>query len=351
MKDQKKAPELLTGQSESNSGDENEGQNARIARYSKAKKQADDFRKYIENHFSEFSELEKIELEKINLKLCGCGNYLLFRNYYTVGKVRLAKAHFCKKHLMCPLCAIRRGARGLRIYLEAFLYLKAQNPALTASLVTLTVKNGPDLTERLAHLKKGIQAANQRMRDARRKKASASEFCKFLGYVGSYEVKKGKGSGLWHPHCHIIVLHDRPLDQKKLSEEWLSIMGDSFVVDISPLQHPEDPAHDFVEVFKYALKFSSMHPKEVIDAYFQLTSKRLIFNGGLMRGLKIPENLTDDLIADLPYIELMYRYTDAGYSLTEYRHQGAAERTETPEEATLAPGAVVVTGIDLRSSV
>lgn len=317
MHDQKKAPGLLSGETESKSGDEIEGQNARIARYSKAKKQAEVHRQFIEEKIENYPPKQKAELLGINEKLCACGNYLLFRHYYTVGKVSLAKAHFCKKHLVCPLCAIRRGAKGLRAYLEAFLYLKGQNKALTASLVTLTVKNGPDLLERFQHLQTGIKKANQRMRNARRRKADSGEFKKFLGYVGAYEVKKGKGSKLWHPHCHMIVLHDQPLDQCKLSEEWRDIMGDSFVVDISPLRNPEDPAKDFCEVFKYAVKFSSMETAELIEAYFILAGRRLIFSGGLFRGVEIPEDLTDDLIDDLPYIELMYRYTEAGYSLTE----------------------------------
>lgn len=317
MNDQKKAPKLTSDQTEVNSGDQIEGQNARIARYSKAKKQADVHRQYIENHCDEYPPKQKAELIGINEKLCACGNYLLFHHYYTINQVRLAKAHFCKKHLVCPLCAIRRGAKGVRVHLEAFMYLKTQNPALTASLVTLTVKNGSDLLERFQHLQTGIKKANKRMRNARHRKKCPGEFSKFLGYVGSYEIKKGKGSKLWHPHCHMIVLHDRPLDQKKLSEEWLEIMGDSFVVDITPLQHPEDPAADFCEVFKYAVKFSSMKTDELFEAYFTLAGKRLIFSGGLFRGVEIPEDLTDDLPEDLPYIELMYRYTEAGYSLTE----------------------------------
>jgi len=317
MNDQKKAPELTSRETSVNSGDEIEGQNARISRYSKAKKKADEHRQYIENHCDEYPPKQKADLIGINEKLCACGNYLLFHHYYTVGKVRLAKAHFCKKHLVCPLCAIRRGAKGVRVHLEAFLHLKSLNPALTASLVTLTVKNGPDLLERFQHLQTGIKKANKRMRNARHRKKCPGEFSKFLGYVGSYEIKKGKGSKLWHPHCHMIVLHDRPLDQKALSQEWLDIMGDSFVVDISPLLHPEDPAADFCEVFKYAVKFSSMMPAELFEAYFILSGKRLIFSGGLFRGVEIPEDLTDDLIKDLPYLELMYRYTEAGYSLTE----------------------------------
>jgi len=319
MKDQKKAPDLLSGETESKSGDEIEGQSARITRYSKAKRQADSHRQYIEEHLSEYQEREAAELVSVNHKLCSCGNYLLFRHYYTVGKVRLAKAHFCKKHLVCPLCAIRRGARSVRVYLERFMYLRTVYKGLTASLVTITVKNGPDLMERLGHLQNGIKKANQRIRNFKRGRGKTSVFRLFLGYVGSYEIKRGKRSKLWHPHCHMIVLHDQAIDPQELSREWLQITGDSFIVDVSPIQNPDDPAADFCEVFKYAVKFTSMETADLIHAYFKLSGKNLVFSGGLLRGLKVPEDLTDDLIEDLPYIELMYRYTEAGYSLTEVK--------------------------------
>jgi len=317
MKDQKKAPERTSRETEVLSGDEIEGQSARITRYSKAKSQADAHRQFIENHINDYQGRERNELISVNEKLCSCGNYLLFHHYYTVGKVRLAKAHFCKKHLVCPLCAIRRGARSVRVYLERFMYLQTIHKGLTASLVTITVKNGPDLMERLTHLQKGIKRANQRIRDFKRGKGKTSVFRLFLGYVGSYEIKRGKRSKLWHPHCHMIVLHDQAIDPGELSREWLKITGDSFIVDVSPLQNPEDPAADFCEVFKYAVKFSSMETGDLLHAYFKLSGKNLVFSGGLLRGLKVPEDLTDDLLEDLPYLELMYRYTEAGYSLTE----------------------------------
>ncbi|MCP4058787.1 MAG: hypothetical protein GY738_16030, partial [Pseudoalteromonas sp.] len=44
---------------------------------------------------------------------------------------------------------------------------------------------------------------------------------------------------------------------------------------------------------------------------------------GCFWGVKIPEKMTDDLLEDLPYIELFYKYTKAGYSL-----QSATPKTE-----------------------
>jgi hypothetical protein len=47
-----------------------------------------------------------------------CGDYLAFRHYFTIDKVRLHGASFCMKHLLCPLCAIRRGSKALKAYLD-----------------------------------------------------------------------------------------------------------------------------------------------------------------------------------------------------------------------------------------
>lgn len=322
MVDQKTTPSRLSGETESLPGAKIEGHSARIERYSKAKNQAENHRLYIEENIGNYAGKDQAALRRLNESLCSCGNYLLFHNYYTIGETRLVKAHFCKKHLACPLCAIRRGAKYLRTYLERFEYLKGQNSALKASLVTLTVKNGPDLLERFEHLKAGVKKANQRMRDARRGKTFSGEFRKILGYVGSYEVKKGQNSGEWHPHVHMIVLHEEDFCFESLSHEWLNITGDSFIVDIQPFF--SDPVKGFCEVFKYALKFSSMTGADLMEAYLKLSGKNLVFSGGLFRGLKVPKELTDDVIEDLPYIEMMYRYGAAGYSLTEYKKVPAA---------------------------
>ena len=94
--------------------------------------------------------------------LSNCGNYLQFRHYYTVDKVRLHAANLCRKHLLCPLCAIRRGSKALSAYLDRFAAIKADNPALRPFFVTFTVKNGPDLYERFLHLRQSMQRMNKR---------------------------------------------------------------------------------------------------------------------------------------------------------------------------------------------
>ena len=89
---------------------------------------------------------------KAATKLKGCGQFLLFRNYYTINQIKLEKAHYCAQHLLCPMCAGVRAARSMKRYLDRIQELMRQNPRLKPVLITFTVKNGEDLTSALITL-------------------------------------------------------------------------------------------------------------------------------------------------------------------------------------------------------
>jgi hypothetical protein len=264
-------------------------------------------------------------LRKIRPRVAACGDYLSFRDYYTVGKVRLHAANFCKIHQICPLCAIRRGSKSLEAYLSRLAIIQAKNPGLKLSMLTVTVKNGDDLAERFGHLKNSLKRLLERRRKALAgARGWHSEFSKIAGLVGSIEVTKdgaldGSSSG-WHPHAHMMILHWERFDYAELQAEWKKITGDSHVLNVTAAQHPDDPAQDFLEVFKYALKFSDLTPAENLHAYEVMRAHRLLFSAGLFWGVEVPETLTDEPLDDLPYIELLYQYLPgSGYSLAEHR--------------------------------
>jgi hypothetical protein len=311
-----------------NSSKENPPETALTGEVSRGSKESDSFPKRVNRYSTArahardqggFMLQNYPELEKIAKKIGLCGEWLLFRHYFTVDKYRLMGGYFCKQHLLCALCALRRGAKALKAYLDRFNAIMAANPGLRASMITLTVKNGEDLAERFEHLRAGVQRLNQRRKDAKRARGFRSEWAKIYGLVGTYEVKTGKNSGLWHPHTHMICLHKEEISKEALADEWFEITGDSHQVDVQQLRHPEDPAQDFVEVFKYAIKFSTMESENVVHAWKILKRKRLMFSAGLFRGVQVPEELTDEPIDGLPYVELLYKYLPgAGYSLSHY---------------------------------
>jgi hypothetical protein len=275
----------------------------RIDRYGKAKKGALDVADYMETLPEHQATANRVK---------SCGDYLVFRHYFTVDRVKLHGASLCMKHLLCSLCAIRRGAKYLKAYLVRFQVIQEQNPKLLPYLVTLTVKDGPDLSERFKHLYK-----SQRELWMRKTRGRGSVLDGVAGAVWSYEVKRGEGSGLWHPHLHMIALAESIPDQAQLATEWQNITGDSFIVDVRPISQ-EDPASGFIEVFKYAVKFSEQSPADTVYAWVTLASKRLIGSSGAFIGVEVPESLLDDSegLEDLPYITMFYRYLrGAGYSL------------------------------------
>jgi hypothetical protein len=262
-------------------------------------------------------------------KLGSCGNWLHFRQYYTVNKVRLHAANFCKLHLLCNLCAIRRGAKSLAAYLKYFQVLKNEYPDLKNSMVTFTIKNGPDMIERFDHIQSAIRELNKRRTRAKTGSRDVTEWSKVLGWVGSYEIKRGANSAEWHIHAHVIVLHNEWIDAQSLKDEWQRITGDSKVLRIDPAKHPNSPELDFLEVFKYAVKFGEISLDDRIEAFLKLTDRRLPFSGGLFRGVKVPPDLLDEPLHGLPFIDLFYVHGErTGYSLEAVRtYQGPTTYT------------------------
>ena len=287
----------------------------RIDRYGKAKSGALDVVDYMETLPAHQATAKRVKT---------CGDYLVFRHYFTVDRVRLHGASLCMKHLLCPLCAIRRGAKYLKAYLVKFQALREQNPNLKAYLITLTVKDGPDLAERFKHLFK-----SQHELWKRKIRGRGSVLDGVAGAVWSYEVKRGSGSGLWHPHLHMIALAESMTIEGKdnpgpLSAEWKRITGDSHMVDVRPIDQAE-PVSGFLEVFKYAVKVSDMEPADALEAFRCLQGKRLIESAGAFRGVHVPEALTDEPLDSLPFVELFFRWLGGGYTLHDKSGRRDAE--------------------------
>jgi hypothetical protein len=310
---QKENPDSLAG--EIGVQDGIEALPKRVNRYGKAKKDALDVAQFI-------SQSDNPQLQKVAKLVSTCGDYLVFRHFYTVDQIKLHGARLCKKHLLCKLCAIRRGAKYLASYLQRFELLRAGNPLLRAYLITLTVKDGDNLKERFDHLQR-----SQRELWKQKSRGRGSPLDGVAGAVWSYEVKRGAGSGKWHPHLHMVALAEHlPSEDYRegtlgaLSAAWHNITGDSFMVNVKPISQ-EDPASGFIEVFKYAVKFSEQSHEDTLHAFLTLSGKRLIASSGAFRGVPEPVDLLDDseALEGLPYVTLFFRYLSGGYVLNPPR--------------------------------
>ena len=163
---------------------------------------------------------ESIEALKAAIKLKGCGQFLQFRNYYTVDQIKLVKAHYCNKHLLCPICAGVRAARSMKRYLERIHELMDQKRGLKPVLITLTVKNGEDLEERFEHLTRSFKTLLQRYRDYKKKVGVLINSAKLMAHFIPLNTPTTKKTKQWHPHIHIFALLNEWIDQEELAETW-----------------------------------------------------------------------------------------------------------------------------------
>jgi plasmid rolling circle replication initiator protein Rep len=312
-----------------NKGLETKSVSERVEQFTKAKHRQDG----ILNHLREVSILKKqppvighINYNKIISSIADCFNYLEFREYYTVDQNRLVKAFSCKKHLLCAPCAIRRASKSTMAYLDKFNEINALHSDLDAYMLTLTVKNGDDLQERFNHLQTSMKKIMKSRRNYSSNGRGFNEFCKIEGAVYSYELTHSTHG--WHPHIHMIILlkkgtkidfNQRNPKASRLSKDWHKVTGDSFIVDVRAI-YGSTPVQGFIEVFKYALKFSDLTPEQNLFAYSFLRSKRLQGSFGLFRGVEIPESLDEDPLNGLPFMELIYKYYNSQFSLAKITH-------------------------------
>ena len=315
--------------------DATEGHSKRLSRYAAAKARQLQVVDYIvqQNVIS-----DKPLLVKEHKALDECGGFLVFRHYYQLDKYRMLAGCTCKKHLLCALCAIRRAAKCVAVFSEKINHVTLGQEYDTL-LITLTIKNGSDLAERYNHLQKSFQKLLQKRKDSLKAKPTQDTLLKHVsGSIYSYEVTISK-NGEYHPHMHMIALvpkgifsfQERIIKNKKvqvpsdlwsgLVEDWQEITGDSKIVDVRKIENEEDQISALVETFKYALKFSEMDVETQVACYLVLKSRRMIGSMGALFGVKLPENLNDELLpGEEKYVDLVYQYTglNFGYQLTSH---------------------------------
>ena len=71
-----------------------------------------------ENYPIDLPSEESVKALKSAQKLNGCGNFLLFKKFYTIDQTKLIKFHVCNQHLLCPFCAGIRASKAIQKYTE-----------------------------------------------------------------------------------------------------------------------------------------------------------------------------------------------------------------------------------------
>lgn len=259
---------------------------------------------------------------KLALQVSGCGSWLHVREWELSGESRLRHANFCKRFLICPCCAARRASKLVTAYAGKVEVVQDTRPELIPIMITLTIRNGPNLPERLRHLKDSWT----RMMNEKRKGASASsrnepiEWNKVHGSVRAIEVTYNKKTGEWHPHIHVFALVSDYLSQAHLSAEWERFTGDSMIVDVRKCKN--GIVSGLIEVLKYVSKPSELTPSQLYELFECARGSRFVDPQGCMRGVPEPviEQDDDDGLHG-PFRDFIALWRGFGYSMESVSHR------------------------------
>jgi hypothetical protein len=247
-------------------------------------------------------------------KMKSCGAWLLLREYLDHGQVRLLRANFCMKRNLCTMCDAANARRIYADLLPKVLALKSVR--MQSYMLTLTVRNGPDLLALIKLIFDSIQKLWNR-----KKIKGTGPFRHVTGMVVSMEITRNRVTRHWHPHVHCLVTCSpgRWVDAVEMREEWMSYTGAN-QIDLKALG---DPATDLLELLKYMLKpgdlyedgsknaGNSLSKADRVEAWHLLRKKRLRRSYGLYKGF-LNDLLTESEL-DGAYLDWLARWMTCGY--------------------------------------
>ena len=317
-----------------------------LSEFAKHKSRAEAVALHILDHYPQYRKQAE--------RLQSCGLRLNYWHFFEKDQWRLRGGITCRQHFLCGSCARRRCTRFSYAYADKVRAVVKQRPECPVVFITLTVKNGPDFIECFDRAERGRKGFLTHRRQALAASTTArgkirDSILKYVaGGAGTYEFKRGKNSGLFHPHIHQIAVLEpvfkfspveedfwridpetglwiqdtktiyKPLEfEAALSDLWYELTGDSYIVDVRRINF-EDEEEFFgalLEVFSYTLKINELSIEDQMLIYQAMTesgrSRRLIFSYGCMRGVDLTESNVDPVGDELKmekYFDVWYRY-------------------------------------------
>lgn len=288
-------------------------------------------------------------------------------------ELKQKKSNACGTHLLCPFCASRKAAK-IQKRTEDFFWLFSddikQNTILSNTeqiinnefeikpsehtlnvknkvfseygnildlhwyYMVLTVKNDFDIDRGFNHIRKSFDVIRKKISNEKRGKDKHTVF-KMLGAIYSIEITYNPKTG-FHPHINIMCAFSQPIsdikmykkkshkdrtdivwNSKLVSNEWLSITGNSYITSCTPLpigkENHEDLKKHLMEILKYSLKFNSMNTNIMVELYPHLYKKRLFGSLGFMYGLGLDKLEIEEFVTDRKFQEFVMKYIDGNY--------------------------------------
>ena len=178
----------------------------------------------------------------------------------------------------CPMCS---QARYNTIRHAVSNWLKGIR---SPKFFTVTMRNcNTPLHEQIDRLYKAFK-------DLRRHKGLKS---RIRGGVWFFQVKRGKNSGQWHPHLHILLDSDY-IPKRELSLEWFMATGNSFIIDIRKVEDPEKVSDYVSRYCARPARLSDFSQPDQEALYETLHGKRLCGTFGTGHDCKMRPERTND---------------------------------------------------------
>jgi len=184
----------------------------------------------------------------------GCRTYASLRRDANSGDV-MVFGDSCRER-WCPMCAGQKAAYAKD---QTEIYVKSLN---APRFLTLTLRhNESDLREQITFLQQSFAKLRNRAYWKRN----------VTGGIWFLQVKRGKNSGLWHPHLHILI-DGNYMEQGRLSALWELVTFGSPVIDIRRI-HSAEAAASYVA--RYTARPAALADMpladrvEVIEALFR----------------------------------------------------------------------------------
>lgn len=239
------------------------------------------------------------------------------------GRLRLAKAYFCRNRL-CPICQWRRSLKMGAQARAALEYIARHNPKRYVML-TLTVRNcAPDQLGRTLDL---LQGGWQRLMQRRQVRSAVQ------GYIKSTEITYNRKTGTMHPHIHALLAVNRSYFTSRYyikQADWAALWAKAARLDYNPsvdIRRATGDAASIAEVTKYSTKPGDyINPQDVGEMQSVLgalmeccTKRRFCAWGGCLKDAHAALGLDDCEDGDLVHTGLdLDGLSDAGAALWDY---------------------------------
>lgn len=113
------------------------------------------------------------------------------------------------------------------------------------------------------------------------------------GGVWFFQVKRSDRDNRWHPHIHIAV-DGGYFSQTYLSEMWLTVTGNSSIVDVRPI-HDSKKAADYVARYSAApCKLTDLDTISAVEVFDAMHGRRIVGKFGSAANLQLSPKKPDD---------------------------------------------------------